>query len=100
MFKTVPANLPNIEIAVQYGLIKIQEFVDAQLESEDQDLEDMLEVLVIRRIIKNVRENAELDDYVSFLDSVLNYLDNEYKEIVDFENNQISDINKQRALVY
>jgi hypothetical protein len=88
-FTKITANLSQVETSIQYGLIKIQNFVDDQLQSTGQELQEMLEFLVIKRVIKSVREGAELDDYVGFLDSVLDFLDNEYKEIVDFEEEQL-----------
>ncbi len=77
----VTGDMNNIETAIQYGLTKISDFVDQQLQIDDDKLEESLELVIIKHIIKNFKKNAEQDDYIDFLDNVFDYIDHEYSLI-------------------
>lgn len=83
-FKSMTADLSNVEVAIQYGLIKIQEFAEDQLAIDDQVTTESLEVLIIKRIISNYKSHSEQDDYIDFLDTILDCLDHEYDMIENF----------------
>lgn len=83
----VTGNMTNIETAIQYGLIKTSEFVDDQLTSEGTELDESLELLIIKQVIDNFKKQSEQDDYIDFLDNVFNYIDSEYSLIEEHESN-------------
>lgn len=83
----VTADMTNIETAIQYGLIKTSEFVDDQLASQETELDESLELLIISQIIKNFKKHSEQDDYIDFLDNIFNCIDHEYSLVEEHESN-------------
>ncbi len=67
----------NVDTAIQYGLTRISDFVDDQLQVTEQSLDESLDLLIIKKIIDNYRKNSEFDDYMDFLDSISDYVDNQ-----------------------